>query len=93
MKQVFEQSNRDIEGGESSKNNTSKGFTSWSFLDEIDNQEPADYEVNILYLLSSMGFVSFKDFEEHFSGSFVEIKTQSEVKAFKNNFFVLLAAI
>ena len=63
MEQVFELSNRDQEGGgESSKVKTSKAITSWSFLENLSNKEPADFEVNITYLLSSMGFVSFKDF-------------------------------
>jgi len=44
-------------------------------------------------MLSSLGFVTFRDFEEHFSTSFVELKTPRQIAIFKNNFFVLLAAI
>jgi hypothetical protein len=44
-------------------------------------------------MLSSLGFVTFRDFEEHFSTNFVELKTKEQVRCFKSNLFVLLAAI
>lgn len=86
MAQVFEQSNRELLASTASAD--------FDLL-KYDMHQPSHevFNVNILYMLSSLGFANFRDFEEHFSTSFVELRTPEQVSVFKNNFFVLLTAI
>ena len=97
MEQVFEQSNKETIEGEDSKTTTNQ-VDNWdaALLEgdpETDSKTEYPQTVNILYMLSSLGFVTFKDFEDHFSTCFLELNTPKQVTVFKTNFFVLLAAI
>ena len=60
MAQVFEFSNKEEISmtGSTPKNAIING---WSFLEQNSLQDDF-FEVNILYMLSSLGFASFKDF-------------------------------
>lgn len=96
MAQVFEWSNRETEPGDESKGTSNRPNTWELALGDLDAQpteETDSQTVNLLYMLSSLGFVTFKDFEEHFSTCFVELRTTSQIEVFKANFFALLAAI
>lgn len=99
MAQVFSHSNKELGCGELSKTTYGSSIDNWGHVREYTpgdtalEEEKVDFTVNVLYMLSSLGFVTFRDFGEHFASSFVELKSMQQVSIFKSNFFTLLAAI
>ena len=98
MAQVFAHSNNELGSCDLTKTTTGS-IDNWGLAGDLTSSgalqedDKVDFSINLLYMLSSLGFVTFRDFEEHFASCFIELKSAQQVSVFKSNFFTFLAAI